>query len=103
MWRSRMFWQLFGTSGLLVLSSLLFLGWIVSRRVENSQLTLIEDRLQAKALIVQEMIRGQSPAEMSAVLKRLTHLQTESSTHITIIGTDGQRPGRDVQGRSSRS
>ena len=85
-----MFWQLFGTSGLLVLSSLIFLGWIVAHRVENNQLVHIEDRLRAKALIVQEMIRGQSPAEMASVLKRVTTLQTESSTRITIIGVDGR-------------
>jgi two-component system, OmpR family, phosphate regulon sensor histidine kinase PhoR len=85
-----MFWQLFGTSGLLVLFSLTFLGWIVSQRVETNQLLHIEDRLRAKAILVQEVIRDRPTEALPSLLKRVTELQTESATRITIIGVDGR-------------
>ncbi len=85
-----MFWRLFGTSGLLVLFSLSFLGLIVSQIVKNNQLSHIEDRLRGKAIIVQEMLRGQPVDTFKQILKRITDLQTEPATRITIIGTDGK-------------
>ena len=48
MWRSRMFWQLFGTSGLLVLVALIVLGIFVSQRVEDSQFKHAETSLKAR-------------------------------------------------------
>jgi len=85
-----MFWQLFGISGLLVLFSLTMVGIVISRRIEQNQLGQIEGHLRAKALLLQELIRGQDLAISTDLLRRWTHLQTEESTRITLINAAGK-------------
>jgi hypothetical protein len=58
MWRSRMFWRLFGTFGVLLLATIAFLGIIVVNRVEQHFLQQIEESLEAKAILVRESLDG---------------------------------------------
>ena len=52
MWRSRMFWRLFGIFSVLLLSAIGLLGWIVDRREEQRDLEQIEENLRTKAILV---------------------------------------------------
>ena len=88
MWRSRLFWQLFSTSGLLVLFALAFLGVVVSKRVEDSQFRHAETSLKAEALTVQEMIRGQHLETVQELMNRMA--QQSGGMRITLIGADGK-------------
>ncbi len=58
MWRSRSFWWLFGSFGLLVLAAIGMLGSVVIQRVEQQFLRQIEQDLHAKAVLVREAMRG---------------------------------------------
>lgn len=89
MFRSRLYWQLFAASGLLVVFALGLLGIVIAERVERNELEQIETQLKAKALLIQEMIRGQHVAQMRDVLERLAHLQPAFTNRITLIGADG--------------
>ena len=56
MWRSRMFWRLFGTFAGLLLATIAVLGIIVLNRVEKHFLQQIEESLEAKAILVRESL-----------------------------------------------
>lgn len=55
MLRSRMFWRLFGTYGVLLLGSISLLGAVIVGRVEQQYLGRAEHRLQAKTLPAGEL------------------------------------------------
>ncbi len=87
MWRSRLFWQLFSASGLLMLVVLIILGAVILQRVEDNRFRHAEKRLKAEALIVQELIRNQPPEAVRAVMNRLA--PQNGVARITLINTDG--------------
>ena len=58
MWRSRMFWQLFGTYGLLIVLSVGLLGFVVGSQAERAELAEIEKSLRDNAMLLQEVIRN---------------------------------------------
>jgi two-component system phosphate regulon sensor histidine kinase PhoR len=89
MWRSRMFWRLFGTSGVLVLSSIGLLGVVIVDRVEQQYSRQIRDSLRTKALLVREAIRGQPATEPQRLQEWLTALGREIATRITLLAADG--------------
>jgi two-component system phosphate regulon sensor histidine kinase PhoR len=89
MWRSRMFWQLFGTYGGLVLFAIGLLGFVITARAEENELRQIEDSLHSKALLVREVIRGRSAEEIRNMQARLVALQDEIQTRISLIRDDG--------------
>jgi two-component system phosphate regulon sensor histidine kinase PhoR len=88
MWRSRMFWRLFGAYGLLLLSSIGLLGVVLNTRMQRQYRAQVTERLRAKAVLVRELVR-EWPADRLPVLeKRLAALGSEIGTRITLI--DGQ-------------
>lgn len=90
MWRSRMFWQLFASSGMLVLFALGLLGSTIAQRVEQNEVQQIEDGLRNRALLIAEAIRGRAVGEIRGLIGRLAHLETESSTRITLMSEVGE-------------
>ena len=62
MWRSRLFWRLFGAYGLLVVSAIATLGLIVTTRARERETQQIEHRLRGQALLLGELV-GQQRSE----------------------------------------
>jgi two-component system, OmpR family, phosphate regulon sensor histidine kinase PhoR len=92
MWRSRTFWRLFGSIGLLLLCSIGLLGWVVIGRVERQVNAQTEANLRTKAILVREVVTAQPlPDEFFPPLqKRVTSLGQEIATRITLLADDGR-------------
>jgi len=60
MWRSRMFWRLFGTFSILLLAAIGLLGLVVIGRVEKYFLNQLENSLRSKAVLLREAVRGRT-------------------------------------------
>jgi two-component system phosphate regulon sensor histidine kinase PhoR len=89
MWRSRTFWRLFGTYGLLWLISIAVLGAGIVGQVEQNFLQQIEGSLQARAVLVRETVRGRPASEMSSLQERIEQVRRETGTRITLLAADG--------------
>jgi len=85
-----MFWQLFGTYGVLILFSVGLLGFVVGSQAERNELAEIEESLRIKALLLQEIIRGRENGDYRKVLDRLAGLSQDIPTRITFIAKDGE-------------
>src|SRR4051812_33297898 len=90
MWRSRMFWRLFGVYGALLVGALALLGTLVSERVERFYLVQIESVLRSRAQLVREVVRDRSPEQMTELQERMIELRREIDTRITLIAEDGR-------------
>ncbi|HXG10232.1 MAG TPA: hypothetical protein VNK04_10615, partial [Gemmataceae bacterium] len=88
MWRSLMFWRLFGAYSLLLAASLGLLGWILHSRVENHLLAEIRQGLESKTVLVQELIAG---PDMDAHQRQqqIVRLAQETDCRITLLAADG--------------
>jgi two-component system phosphate regulon sensor histidine kinase PhoR len=87
--RSRTFWRLFASYGLLALASIGIIGWLVDRRVEQRELESISESLRVKAILIEEAF-GDSPAGADAARQaRVTALGRECDTRITLLSADG--------------
>src|SRR5580704_4613075 len=103
MWRSRMFWRLFGTYGLLLLAAIGVLGAVVVTRVGRLYEKQLEERLRTKAFLVQEIVRAHkddSLADLDASLKRLRQEHLPRLTLLddkgtVLIDTDGDAAHMD--------
>lgn len=87
MWRSRIFWRLFGTHGVLLLAAIGLAGMLIVQRVEEHFLGQVEQSLHTKAVLVREAIRAQPPESLQ---ERMLALRQEIATRITLIAADGQ-------------
>lgn len=90
MWRSRMFWRLFGIYGMLLLLAIGSLGLIIVRRVEQHSRQQIEDSLRTKALLLFETVRAFPSHPGPALQERLEALSQETATRITLLDTQGK-------------
>jgi two-component system phosphate regulon sensor histidine kinase PhoR len=106
MWRSRMFWRLFGTYGLLLLAAIGVLGAVVLQRVERYYSQQLAERLRTKTFLIREIVQGrdnQSLAELDAALKQLRQEQLPRVTLIdeqgkVLVDTDLDPAGMDNHG-----
>jgi two-component system phosphate regulon sensor histidine kinase PhoR len=87
MWRSRMFWRLFGTFGVLLLASITFLGIVVLNRVEEYFLQQIEDSLRIKAVLVREALAKMPPGQ--SLQERIMAMRPNVAMRITLIAKNG--------------
>ncbi len=88
-WRSRTYWRLLGTYGLLVLTSIGLLGSIVLGRVEQHFLLQVEDNLKIRVTLVEHWVRnarGMTAAQLQLAAEQLGH---QIATRITLLGPDG--------------
>jgi two-component system, OmpR family, phosphate regulon sensor histidine kinase PhoR len=90
MWRSRMFWQLFGSYAVLVLSSLGLLGYVAANQMERNELSDIEGRLQDKALLLREVLRDHDASRERLLIERLGRVATPLPMRVTLIADDGR-------------
>ncbi len=84
--RLTMFWQMFLAFGLLIVLALCALGVVVGAWVEQQSLQQIEERLKAKAILVEEIVRGRKFAELQSLVEGL---RARTETRITLIAPDG--------------
>ena len=89
MWHSRTFWRLFAAYGLLWLTAIGLLGVVILARVEEQFLGQIEERLRSKALLVREVVRGQTTADAPVLQRRIEELRQEIVTRITLMDRNG--------------
>lgn len=89
MWRSRMFWQLFGSLGVLWLVSFGLLGMLIMNRVEEASRRQLEERLHSKAILLKEMVRGQQARQAKLLQERLEGLPDAMGTRITLLTENG--------------
>src|SRR5262249_52734919 len=90
MWRSSMFWRLFGTYGVLLIVAISSLGFVIVGRAERHYLKLVEDGLRARALLVHEVVLDRPAEKMSLLQARIRVLRQEIATRITLIARDGR-------------
>ncbi len=85
-----MFWRLFGTCSFLLLSAIGLLGILIISRVQQHNLAQIEESLRTKAILVREVVRDVSPAQIALLQERITALRQEIATRITLLAEDGR-------------
>ena len=90
MWRSRIFWRIFGTYGVLLVAAIGLLGILVVGRVERHFLQQIEGSLRIKAILVREAVAGQSASHAAQLQSRMMALRREIATRITLLADDGR-------------
>jgi two-component system phosphate regulon sensor histidine kinase PhoR len=90
MWRSWMFWRLFGSFGALFLGSILLLGSAVVEHVEKYSQERIETSLRDKAVLLRESFRDVPPDQVPLLQARIIPLGRELATRITLLSEDGR-------------
>jgi two-component system phosphate regulon sensor histidine kinase PhoR len=86
MWRSRIFWRLFGVYGLLLTTSFGALGYLLIGPMENHLLQEIQHGLEVKTLFLRDLVNRYDESEMA---KQVSRLAMETSARITLIGAGG--------------
>src|SRR5262245_33583785 len=89
MWRSRMFWQMFGACGAIILFSVGVTGAFVEARVESNQLEQIKEHLRAEAVFVETLLRDLPAADAPKLWARLTQHTPALASRLTLIAADG--------------
>jgi two-component system phosphate regulon sensor histidine kinase PhoR len=90
MWRSRTFWRLFLSYGVLWIGSVIVLGLIIVARVEREFLAQTEEQLRARAILVREMVHGKTANQVQESMQdRVKQLDAETGMRITLIDEDG--------------
>jgi two-component system phosphate regulon sensor histidine kinase PhoR len=89
MWRSRTFWRLFGTHGVLGLASIAVLGMVIVSRIEQVFEQQGEDSLRARATFLAQVVRGQPAKSAVELQQRIETLDQETGTRITLIDAGG--------------
>jgi two-component system phosphate regulon sensor histidine kinase PhoR len=90
MLRSRLFWLLFGSYGLLMLAAIGGLGALILNRVEQFAAHETEDSLRAKALLIREAVRQRNARTSPLSQERIRALRREIATRITLLAVDGR-------------
>ncbi len=87
MWRSHIFWRLFGAYCVLLALSLVFLGWVLISRMESHLLDEIRLDLEAKTIFVNELTASRKADEWQQTMFRLGK---DTRTRISLIADDGK-------------
>src|SRR5262249_13899477 len=90
MWRLGMFWRLFILYGVLLLLALGVLGALIVGRVEQHYEHQIEDDLRARALLIRDLVQGQSPESVPPLQERVEAIGRELATRITLLDVNGR-------------
>jgi two-component system phosphate regulon sensor histidine kinase PhoR len=87
MWRSPIFWRLFGVYSLLLAVSFGLLGWLLIGRMENHLLQEIQKGLEVKTALIKDLVNRTSESEMQEQVARIAH---DTSARITLIRAKGE-------------
>src|SRR5206468_7586447 len=83
MWRSRMFWRLFGWQAGLLLAAVGLLGLVIYGRVQNYHLQHVEDRLRARAEMLSEVARAHHDEPAGKLQEQIRALGHRLDTRLT--------------------
>src|SRR5262245_47711150 len=86
MWRSRIFWRLFGAYSILLAVSLGLLGWLLIRRMESHLLEEIRQSLEQKSLLISELAARCTKEQLQP---QMTRLGQQIQARITLMAADG--------------
>lgn len=90
MLRSGLFWKLYTILVALVLLVAGLAGVLVTSRIQSESLAEIERSLQARALLLQEIVASSFPIQASDDIQpRVQFLGDQLGTRLTVIGEDG--------------
>ncbi len=89
MWRSRVFWRLFGAYGLLLVSAIAILGLVVTSRARERETQHIEQRLRGQALLLSELV-GELGAGEDRLQAGMPALRERTGARVTLIADDGR-------------
>src|ERR1017187_2449013 len=87
MWRSRIFWRLFGAYSLLLTVSFGLLGWLLIDRMERHLLQEIQHGLEVKTLLLRDLVNRTGEAELQEQVLRVAQ---EADARITLIHANGK-------------
>ncbi len=87
MWRSRIFWRLFGAYSILLTVSFGTLGWLFIGRMENHLLQEIQHGLEIKTILLRGLVNHLNEKDLQAQMARVAH---ETNARITLIRADGK-------------
>jgi two-component system, OmpR family, phosphate regulon sensor histidine kinase PhoR len=87
MWRSRIFWRLFGTYAVLLVTSFGVLGWLLIQRIENHLLQEIQHGLEVKTLLLRNAVERYDESELQEEIMRVA---SEAGVRITLIRQSGE-------------
>jgi two-component system phosphate regulon sensor histidine kinase PhoR len=87
MWRSRIFWRLFGVYGVLLTISFGTLGWVLIGRMENHLLQELQHGLGIKTLLLRDLVNRHNESELQEQTSRLAK---ETKIRITLIRASGE-------------
>src|SRR3954452_3956952 len=90
MWRSRMFWRLFGWQAGLLLTAIGLLGLVIYDRVQNYHLEHVEDRLRARAEMLSEVVRAHDGEPAAKLQEQIHALGKKLDTRLTVIDDAGR-------------
>src|SRR5262249_865036 len=89
-WRSRMFWRMFGGQAVLLLAAIGLLGVVVVRSVEDRDLRETQEGLQARAHMIAELVRDRPVADVVRLQERLAAQHEQLGARITLLADDGR-------------
>lgn len=95
--RSRRFWSLFGTYGVLALTIAFLLGLIATGQIERFQFQQAERDLRVKAFLVGKSIPEFSPNQISHLQADANALDSEINSRITFLDSNGKVLADSVQ------
>ena len=98
MWRSRIFWRLFGAYSILLIVSFTLLGWLLIGRMEGHLIQKVQRDLEIKSLLIREIVNRLDESQFQV---QATQLAAETNARITFVDVKGvvladsaERPGR---------
>src|SRR4051794_3607154 len=106
MWRSHIFWRLFGTYALLLLGAIGMSGAVIMNRIETFHRQNLEQQLHSKAFLIRELIKAQDGKTWTEVEANLRKLRSDGLPRVTLVNpqgvvlldTDGAASGMDNHG-----
>jgi len=87
MWRSRIFWRLFGAYTAILTVCFGVLGWLLIQRIENHLLQEIQHGLEIKTLLLRDLVSRHDESDLQAEILRVA---AETNSRITLVRMNGE-------------
>jgi two-component system phosphate regulon sensor histidine kinase PhoR len=91
MWRSRLFWRLFGGYSLLLVASLALLSWALVRQIERRLLDNTRESLHREVIVLRETLRSRPAGDLTpqALQPLAQQLARQTNTRVTFFRDNG--------------
>src|SRR3954462_5657628 len=91
MYRKKVFWQLFGTYGVLILASIFILGFLLQSQARLQYTTDIENELKRIALLTESLLQSDRAKDLGSLLEQLHTLSPSLPIRLALFDRDGRR------------